>query len=301
MVWLTSSAILFSLVWMSDQAQMLAGAVLEAARSRLVGLLSTTAILVFLFILRFLFLRMIFRTVESPLLQRSWRRNSLYGSVMLAVLLILPSWLASLKELAAFLALFGAGVLIVMKEVIMNISGWFYIIIRRPFIVGNRISLKNITGDIVDIRLTNFSLLEVNPLEKGGQSTGRIVTVPNSVLFTEPVANGSKEFLFNWDEISFKLARIGDLEKAEAILRSISANDIEEISQRDDRIRYASDKHAIVFKRLTPGVFVEVINGRVQMTLRYLSEPRKVRQNRHTLWKHLIQEFNRTGIDLAEN
>jgi len=270
--------------------------ILASMKARLPGIVTTTVTLAVLFFLRSLILRFIYRRVLNQALRLTWKRNTMYATMIVAAMLILPAWLTSLQELAAFLALFGAGTLIVMKEVILNISGWFYIIFRKPFEIGNRISVKGVTGDVLDIRLASFSILEINGNVRGGQSTGRIVSVPNSLLFVEPVANASKEFLFSWDELTFTLARFSDLEKAEAILGNISASFIESITEQDSRIRQSQDEYAIRFRSLTPGVFVEVAQGQVQLTLRYLAEPRQIRQNRHLLWKHIIMEFNREGI-----
>ncbi|MCB1308912.1 MAG: mechanosensitive ion channel, partial [Leptospiraceae bacterium] len=109
-----------------------------------------------------------------------WRLSSMYIALFCTLWLLLPLWISSLRGVLAILGIFGAGVLIVLKELILNIAGWFYIVLRRPFTMGNRIVINEMTGDVIEIRLLDFSMIEVNPRSEGGQSTGRIIHVPNS-------------------------------------------------------------------------------------------------------------------------
>jgi small-conductance mechanosensitive channel len=68
-------------------------------------------------------------------------------------------------------------------------AGWVYILSRRPFQVGDRIEVNQFKGDVVDIRLFRFSLMEIQGWVDAEQSTGRLVHVPNGVVFNREVAN----------------------------------------------------------------------------------------------------------------
>ncbi len=43
----------------------------------------------------------------------------------------------------------------------MNIAAWFFIVIRKPFKVGDRIQIGDISGDVIDQRIIQFTLMEI--------------------------------------------------------------------------------------------------------------------------------------------
>jgi small-conductance mechanosensitive channel len=59
--------------------------------------------------------------------------------------------------------------------------GWIYILIRRPYQVGDRIQIEDATGDVIDV-----SYLDTTLWEFGGKylstdhPSGRIIKFPNS-------------------------------------------------------------------------------------------------------------------------
>lgn len=235
------------------------------------------------FLTRFVFVKL----KNSPGLHR-WRRNSLYLSVTAFILLAFPFWLPSIKNLAAFLGLFGAGILLVFKEALLNVAGWFYIIIRKPFNIGNRISISNMSGDVIDVRLLDFCMIEVTTRDKGGQSTGRVVHLPNSLVFTQPLSNASKEFSFSWNEISLPLMPNSNWKKAMQIFQKVAEVSLEKINSDDSRIQESKDEYAISYTMITPRIYVEFKDGYIVLTLRHLTEPRNTRQVIDKIWRELL-------------
>lgn len=264
-------------------------------------LLVTMVILVFIILIRFLLLRIAGRRVQNQGSRIRWRTNSTYFAIMAFLVFAFPVWLPSLRSMATVLGLFGAGILIVFKEVFLNLAAWFYIMIRRPFELGNRISLGTVSGDVLDIRLFEFSVMEVSPRNLGGQSTGRIVHLPNQLLWTLPLGNASKEFSFNWNEIRVPVKISSDWKRAEEILKEIATSKTELISETDRRIKHSADNYAIVFSRLHPGIFLEFQGGAVVLTLRHLAEPRSRRMTVDAIWRQIIERFAEEGIELDSN
>ncbi len=258
----------------------------------LVGLLLYSLILiVFILVVRFLVLRVVLRRTSDRLERQRWRLTSMYISFFLTLLLLTPVWLSSLSGVLAILGLFGAGVLIVTKEPILNIVAWFYIMTRRPFTMGHRVAVGDLIGDVIEIRLLDFTMIEVLPRERGGQSTGRIMHVPNGLVFTTATANSSKEFSFNWNEVLVPLTPESDWKKAEQILLTIANKTIEAISREDQRIRHAEEVHAIQYTMLTPSVYIEFRAGAVVLFLRHLTEPRRVRDMTDRIWRAILTQF----------
>jgi small-conductance mechanosensitive channel len=57
--------------------------------------------------------------------------------------------------------LFSAGIAIALKDLIVNIAGWTFIVWRRPLGVGDLIEIGEHAGDIIDIRIFQFTILEI--------------------------------------------------------------------------------------------------------------------------------------------
>lgn len=256
-------------------------------------LLYSLVLMGMIFLLRFLILRLLVRRGSDSTHRKRWRINSLYIAVFLSALVVTPLWLKSLSGVLTMLGIFGTGLVIVNKEVILNITGWFYIMIRRPFVMGNRVVIGSTIGDVLEIRLLDTTMIEVLPRDQGGQSTGRIVHVPNSLVFTQPVANSSKEFSFNWNEIIVPLTPDSDWKKARALLLKIAEESIEEITTDDQRIQSAEEAHDIHYSYLTPSVYVEYKTGAILLHLRHLTEPRRTRIITDLIWREILTRFAR--------
>lgn len=254
-------------------------------------LLLSIVIIILIFLFRLLIFRLIKSKNPKRKAWRSWRFNSTYISILLIIMLLVPLWFSSLRGILAILGIFGAGVLIVFKEILLNIIGWAVLIIRRPFESGHRITINNITGDVFEIRLMDFSMIEVRPRAKGGQSTGRILHLPNSIIFLHPLANASKEFSFNWNEIEICLTLNSDWKKAEKMILEIANSSLKEIRKTDSRIKHSAEEYSIQYQRLTPFIFVEVKEGHIVLNLRHLTEPRQTRNITDMVWRQILDVF----------
>ena len=53
-----------------------------------------------------------------------------------------------------------AGLAIALKDLVVNLAGWALIFWRRPFQLGDRIQIGDHTGDVIDVRIFQFTLKE---------------------------------------------------------------------------------------------------------------------------------------------
>ncbi len=272
-------------------------------RQILFRVLVSLALIVALLGLRKLVFAYVFRHhIEDQFRNRvRWKRNTTYFLLVIAVFVLFPIWLPSIQNILTVLGIFGAGVLIVLKEVFLNVAGWFYIVVRRPFEEGNRITIGDRIGDVIDIRVMDVTLLEVRAREDGGQSTGRVLHIPPGLLFTQPVSNASKEFSFNWNEIEIPLTARSDWKLAVSIVRQIAESDLEDVHETDQRIQKSRRQYEIRFANLKPGVFVDFRAGAIVLTLRHLIEPRRIRISTDLIWRKILERFaNHESIELKE-
>lgn len=62
--------------------------------------------------------------------------------------------------------------------------------------------IGNVLGEGIDTGFLLTTLRELGEWVKGDQYNGRMVRVPNSMIFKGPVHNYSSDFPFLWDEIT---------------------------------------------------------------------------------------------------
>lgn len=202
-------------------------------------------------------------------------------------------WVNEFKNLSTFLGLVSAGLAISLKDIISNMAGWLFIIWRKPFVVGDRIEIGKVAGDVVDTRLFHFTLMEIGNWVDNDQSTGRIIHMPNHKIITEPLANYGQGFQYIWNEISVLLTFESDWKKAKKILLKVAEKHAEHLSaEAEQKVRMAARKYMIIYNYLTPIVYVSVKDNGVQLTMRYLCEPRKRRMSIDEIWEDILQEFS---------
>src|SRR5690606_11225328 len=149
--------------------------------SRVVALdlvLSVLAVAV-LWAVRLLVLWLVNRRTRDVRVRYQWRKTTTYVAVAIGAVVFLRIWLGALGSVATFFGLLSAGVAIALKDPISNLAGWLFIVWKRPFAPGDRITVRTHTGDVIDQRVFVFTLLEVGTMSGAEQSTGRIIHVPN--------------------------------------------------------------------------------------------------------------------------
>ena len=151
-----------------------------------VNILKSVLILVVLGAIRYSILKIVWRFTEDPRLRYKWKRFMSFTIGLLTVILIGSVWIKVIAfgQFGAFLGLFTAGLAIALKDPLTNIAGWIFILTRKPFNLGDRIQIGETAGDVIDLRLFQFTLLEIGNWVDSDQSTGRIIHIPNGVVFT---------------------------------------------------------------------------------------------------------------------
>jgi len=263
-------------------------------------LISIVTIFIIL-VLRRLILRIVFQRFEDVRIRYRWRKTSAYIAFLFAILILGRVWFEGFQSIATFLGLLLAGVAIALKDLFVNLAGWIFIIWRRPFEVGDRIQIGNQSGDVIDIRIFQFTLMEIGNWVDADQSTGRVIHIPNGKVFTEPQANYHKGFQYIWNEIPVLVTFESDWEKAKAILQEIGIRHAEHLSPHaEERIREASRKFMIFYTKLSPIVYTTVKDCGVLLTIRYICEPRRRRDSEQAIWEDILKEFSKhKGIDFA--
>jgi len=255
-------------------------------------ILISLTILVVVWVLRYLILKLVWRQTEDPRLRYQWKRSIGFGLSTITLILISSVWVSAFARFGAFLGLITAGLAIALKDPLTNIAGWLFINTRKPFSVGDRIQIGENTGDVIDIRIFQFAILEIGNWVNADQSTGRIIHIPNGTVFLKAQANYSKGFEYIWNEIPVLVTFESNWESAKGILEKIINKHAEHLTRTvEKQIKEATKKYLITYMQLTPVVYTSVQDSGVLLTIRYLCDVRKRRTSEHVIWEDILKEF----------
>jgi len=257
-------------------------------------ILYSLLILVVLGVIRYAVLKIVWRLTEEPKTRYTWKRTASFIIGFLTIILIGSVWIKAIGEFGAFLGLLTAGLAIALKDPLTNIAGWIFILTRNPFTVGDRIQIGEHAGDVIDLRLFQFTLLEIGNWVDADQSTGRLIHVPNGKVFTQNQSNYSAGFEFIWNEIPVLLTFESNWNLAKDILNKIVREHAENLSaDAEKRIIEASKKYMIFYQYLTPIVYTSVKDSGILLTMRYICDARKRRNTEHEIWEDVLNAFSR--------
>lgn len=261
-----------------------------------------TAIVVLLLVLvRLVVVRLVTRRTENPATIYAWRKGIEYIGLVLGLLLISRIWFTGSGSFVTYLGLLSAGLAIALQDPITNLIGWMFIVSRRPFEMGDRIEIDGVAGDVVDIRYFQFTLLEIRNWVDADQSTGRLVHIPNRLIFNKPVASFTGAFAFIWNEIGVLVTFESDWRLAKQLLQEIAErHSAEMIADARSEVRKAAQRIPVRYDNLSSRVYTKVLDSGILLTVRHVCNPRSRRAAIEMYWEDILDAFAaHDSIDLA--
>jgi len=220
-------------------------------------------------------------TQDTKARKKRARRISLLTGI-LSLTFLLPVWLPTLQSFAAVLGIFGAGIILIFREILLSMAGWLYLHIRKPYVIGDRIQMGNFSGEVIDIRLLGTVLSESDTTD-GSDFSGRTIHIPNAKVMTEIIANMGDADAIQPFVLTFSLDAKSNLKRAEEILLSVATKKIEITSIRK------------------PQVHIEVKGKAVVLRLRLYAPSLSTRQVSNELYNEILELFAADeNIDLCE-
>ncbi len=273
----------------------------KAYQTQIENLVLSLVIVVILLLIRKVIISLIRKNTSDPKTIYYSKRIIGYSYTFLLVILLANVWIKGFGSIGTYLGIASAGIAIALHETIANIAGWLFILWRKPFVIGDRIEIGGTKGDVIDLRLFQFSIVEVGNWVEAEQSTGRIIHIPNSQVLKERTANYHGGFNYIWNELQVLVTFESDWRKTRNILEKIVEENIECSSQQaEQEIRSASKRYMIQFSKLTPVVYMSARDSGVLFSIRYMINPRRKRGSEQSLWEEILTEFEKhPNIELA--
>lgn len=245
-----------------------------------------------LYALRRFVTRLLLLNQKDIKIQYTWKKGIQYGSYILFFIIISPIWITELQSMGTFLGLLTAGLAVALKDPISNLFAWVYIVFKKPFEMGDRVQIGNSEGDILDIGFFEFTMMEIKNWVNADQSTGRIIHIPNGLLFTRPVVNYNQAMNNIWNEIPILITYESNWEKAKKILLEIEEKHLKKLVENsEENLNKAYQKYHVKYSVITPTVYTNIQDSGILLTLRYLCPPRRRRWTQQIVIEEILKTF----------
>ncbi len=136
-----------------------------------------------------------------------------YGIFLALFLSISIHYSTSFKDFSLVLGALTAALGFALQKPISSVAAWVMLIIKRPFDIGDRITIDGVKGNVIDISITHIHLEEVG--RYGGEEvSGRIVIIPNSILFEKSITNYSSTSDYILGQVILTVSYESNVDKA---------------------------------------------------------------------------------------
>ncbi|MBX0294675.1 mechanosensitive ion channel family protein [Haloarcula nitratireducens] len=194
------------------------------------------------------------------------------------------------------LGVVGFAVTFALQQPLFSLIGWLYIMVKRPYQVGDRVAIEDSKGDVVEVSFLVTTLWEINGgLVSSNQPSGRSITLPNSVVLSSHVKNYTREeFPYVWNELTVQVAYETDFEFATETMRTVADDYLgDEMAARIERYRERLAETPVELEvQDRPTVNVVQEESWVAFRLRYLVHPRRGQRVRNELYRRVLAAFN---------
>ncbi|MCM4161239.1 mechanosensitive ion channel family protein [Antarcticibacterium flavum] len=251
----------------------------------------------FVLVLNRLFKRIVSRRIADGSVAYNLRNIiNLFSGILIFIItlsLFFTNWYATMVSFGVVSLIVG----LALQNPLSSFFGWIYLLIRKPYEVGDRIRIGAVYGDVINVGYLDTTLWEFRgDYLTGDHPSGRIIKFSNSRIFNEYIYNYSWPlFPFIWKELSFFVSYDTDLQFAGDIIRRMAEDEIGEAMMR--RVKRFKDILAgtlideLEVKERPTIILKAHTNGWIEVTLRYLSRPKNSEFVKTKLFQKIIEEL----------
>ena len=194
--------------------------------------------------------------------------------IWIAVGVIIAFTLATeLGSVATFAGLLTAGVAVALQNVILSVAGYFFLIGKYGIRVGDRVQIGGVTGEVVDIGIVRFHLLELGSAGTDAQPSGRVVAFSNSVVFhpTSSVFRQIPGTSFVWHEIGLTFSPEGNYRMVQERVTTAVDTALKDYREEMERqMRHMEQTiNSISSIELRPRTRLHITASGIEVTVRY--------------------------------
>ncbi|GAB6877739.1 hypothetical protein JCM17823_00130 [Halorubrum gandharaense] len=215
-----------------------------------------------------------------------------FVGIVATLAVLTENWLGLLLSLGVV----GFAITFALQQPLLSLIAWVYITVKQPYGVGDRVQIGDSKGDVIEVDFLVTTLWEINgELVSSNQPSGRVVTVPNSVVLSSNVVNfaggGSAAV---WNEVAVQVAFETDLEFARGVMQEEAADLLgKEMADSIADYREALAETPVELEVYDhPTVNVSQGESWMELRLRYLTHPRRGQRVKNQLYERILDRFN---------
>ena len=181
-------------------------------------------LLLIVILVRIILIRLIVKKRLHKEAKRNWIihiKNSASALFLCGLIII---WARELQAFTLSITAIAVALIIAFKEFILCLTGGLLKSITHPFVVGDRIEINDLRGDVLGHNFLTTTLLEIGPNKIGHRYTGRSITIPNSVFFQSSIINETFNHKFVLHVFCIPMHKEADWQAAEQLLLQTARN-----------------------------------------------------------------------------
>jgi len=218
-------------------------------------------------------------------------RNIIFVTVIIMIILV---WLRPQQNLAVIIGLAVAGIILASQSAIGSFSGYLLIVSSNIYGIGDRISINNVTGDVMDIGFMRTTIMEIGQWVKADQYTGRIVTISNKALFDNPIFNYTRHWGYLWDEIMIPVTYTSDWRRASEIMSDLGNKHTAQLQEdAEAKLTKLIDRFPLKQTTVEPSIYFVMTDNWIEITLRFIVDAQERRKVKAQLNRELLQQFEK--------
>jgi small-conductance mechanosensitive channel len=215
--------------------------------------------------------RLTFRYVRDPRRRRQFLVLRRFIMGFFICLVIVMGFISEFSSLATFAGFVTAGIAVGLQTVLLSVAAYFFVIGRYGIRIGDRISIAGVTGDVVDLGLVRFYVMEYAASGPDLFPTGRIVVFSNSVLFqaTTPLYKQLPGTHYTWHEAVVPLANGADQALLQKSLQDAAQSVFNDFSREAEWQQALNYNMEITVKPPAPEQHLQFGDSGAELVVRY--------------------------------
>ncbi len=260
----------------------------------LTKLVSSVVVLLIALVLNSMLRRVLRRRISDTAHMRTVYTLGRNLVLLVVVMIVLMIWLGPSSNISVAMGILGAGIAFASQETIGSFAGYLSIVLSGIYRIGDRVCIGDVTGDVLDIGILRTTVMEIGQWVRAEQYTGRVVTIANRAIFSDPVFNYTQHWPYIWDEITLPVTYESDWRRAAEIVLSHGQEYSEEFqANAEATLEQVRRRFPIQTTSVAPSLYVVMTDNWIELTMRYVVEVRKRRGVMAELHRELLEHFER--------
>lgn len=212
---------------------------------------------------------------------RLWK----YFFFFIFILVIIFTYTQSLTALGLSAGFLGAALGWALQTPITGVAAWLMIIIKKPFMAGDRVIIDGIQGDVYDITLSHVYLEEFGGTTSEDERSGRFIMIPTSTLWTAKVVNFTLNDDYVLKEVPVAVTYGSNLDKAIKIAHEAAL---------------AHSRQGIKAKGVPPVERIDFLDSAVEIRVKYFVDVRHLAEVATAIRKQIFDKYRKSkDIEIA--